>query len=239
MSAFRNAIVVCVLMAGCSAGAAAPPLTTPPTTVLVTTTEIVQPSSTVPATTSTTTTTTAPRSLLYVFPFTGKKVSYGHTHHDYPASDVFGCGATVVAPIGGTVAQTRTIDPWVPKINDPATRGGKYVSMLGDDGVRYYFAHLDSVAVQPGDVIEAGAQLGIMGQTGDARNSACHTHVGISWPCPTTEWAVRRGEIWPWRYLDAWRTGQQLSPVDEIKSAEAANPDACNLAGLATSAADA
>jgi murein DD-endopeptidase MepM/ murein hydrolase activator NlpD len=239
MPALRNAIVVCLVTAGCSAGTAAPSTTTATaTTVAATTTQVVVPSSTVPPTLATTS-TTAPRPLVYVFPFTGKKVSYGHTHHDYPASDVFGCGANVVAPIGGVIEQTRTIDPWDPKINDPATRGGKYVAMLGDDGVRYYFAHLDSVAVQPNDVVDAGAALGIMGQTGNARNSACHTHFGISWPCPATEWAVRRGEIWPWRYLDAWRAGQQLSPVDEIASARAANPDACNLAGLATSAGDA
>jgi murein DD-endopeptidase MepM/ murein hydrolase activator NlpD len=180
-----------------------------------------------------------PRPLVYVFPFTGTKVSYGHRHHDYPATDVFGCGADVVAPIGGTIDEVRTIDPWVPKTDDPATRGGKYVSMLGDDGVRYYFAHLESVAVQPGDVVSGGDPLGVMGQTGNARKSACHTHFGISWPCGATEWAVRRGEIWPWKFLDAWRAGQQLSPVDEVAMVEAANPDACNLASLAPSAADA
>jgi murein DD-endopeptidase MepM/ murein hydrolase activator NlpD len=180
-----------------------------------------------------------PRALLYVFPFTGKKVSYGRGHHDYPATDVFGCGADVIAPIGGTIEQTRTVDPWVPKTNDPATRGGKYVAMLGDDGVRYYFAHLASVAVRPGDVVNPGSPLGVMGQTGNARNSACHTHFGISWPCDKTEWAVRRGKIWPWKYLDAWRKGEQLSPVDEVEAAEAANPDACNLAAIAISAGDA
>jgi peptidoglycan LD-endopeptidase LytH len=174
--------------------------------------------------------------LKYVFPFTDKKVSYAHRHHDYPATDVFGCGATVVAPVRGKIEETRSVDPWVPKIDDPATRGGKYVSMKGDDGVRYYFAHLASVDVQAGDLVEAGDRLGIMGQTGNARKSACHTHFGISWPCSGTEWAVRRGEIWPWKYLDAWKAGQQLSPVVEITAAEAANPDACNLAMLAPSA---
>jgi murein DD-endopeptidase MepM/ murein hydrolase activator NlpD len=152
---------------------------------------------------------------------------------------VFGCGADVVAPIGGVIQATRTVDPWVPKVDDPATRGGKYVSMLGDDGVRYYFAHLDSVSVEPRDVVSSASPLGVMGQTGNARKSACHTHFGISWPCDTTEWAVRRGEIWPWKYLDAWREGQQLSPVDEVVAAERSNPDGCNLAALAISAADA
>ena len=32
--------------------------------------------------------------------------------------------------------------------------------MLGDDGVRYYFAHLDSVAVRPGDSVDPGDLLG-------------------------------------------------------------------------------
>jgi murein DD-endopeptidase MepM/ murein hydrolase activator NlpD len=238
MAVVRNAIVMCALMAGCSAGAAAPETTdvrattTPPT-------EVVATSTTKPRVTSPPTSTTLPRPLLYVFPFTGKKVSYGRRHSGYPATDVFGCGANVIAPIGGTIKEIRTTDPWDPKVNDPATRGGKYVSMTGDDGVRYYFAHLDSVAVKPGDVIDGGTQLGVMGQTGDARNTVCHTHVGISWPCGNTEWAVRRGEIWPWKYLDAWRKGDQLSPVDEIAAAQAKNPDACNLAELAPSAGEA
>ena len=46
----------------------------------------------------------------YVVPFVGRHVSYGGTHHDYPASDVFGCGAIVVAPTDGTVVQTREFD---------------------------------------------------------------------------------------------------------------------------------
>jgi murein DD-endopeptidase MepM/ murein hydrolase activator NlpD len=212
--------------------------TSPVTIPEVTATQVVV-TTLAPTTTEEATTTTRPRPLHYVFPFTGTKISYGHRHHDYPATDVFGCGAEVVAPIGGSIAETRLVDPWVPKVNDPATRGGKYVSMLGDDGVRYYFAHLDSVAVRPGDSVDAGERLGIMGQTGNARNSACHTHFGISWPCGNTEWAVRRGEIWPWKYLDAWRDGEQLSPVDEIDAAEAAKPDACGLAALAPSASDA
>ena len=239
MAVLRNAIVMCALMAGCSGGATAPATTATHPTTAPSTTEVVSTSTTKPSVPSTTTSTTIPRPLLYVFPFTGKKVSYGRRHHDYPATDVFGCGATVVAPIGGTVKEIRTTDPWDPKVNDPATRGGKYVALYGDDGVRYYFAHLDSVAVKPGDVVEGGTQLGIMGQTGDARNSVCHTHIGISWPCNNKEWAVRRGEIWPWKYLDAWRKGEQLSPVDEVAAAKAKNPDACNLAALAPTAGDA
>src|SRR3954468_8582386 len=239
MPDLRNAIVLCALVAGCTSGAVATHPTSSPSTVAITTTQAQPVQTTLPPSTTNNTTTTTPVPLTYVFPFTGKKVSYAHKHHDYPASDVFGCGAGVVAPVRGTIDEIRTVDPWVPKVNDPATRGGKYVSMEGDDGVRYYFAHLESVAVAVGQRIEAGDALGVMGQTGNARNSACHTHFGISWPCRGTEWAVRRGEIWPWKYLDNWRMGGQLSPVAEVEMVEAAHPDACNLAALAPSAGDA
>ncbi len=238
MPALRNAIVACVLTAGCSAGSDASETSVATSQPAVTFAEIVAPSSTVPETAAATTTTMR-RPLRYVFPFAGTKVSYGRRHHDYPATDVFGCGANVVAPIGGTIEQTRIIDPWVARTNDPATRGGKYVSMLGDDGVRYYFAHLESVDVRPGDVVDGGTLLGVMGQTGNAQKSVCHTHFGISWPCDGVEWEVRRGEVWPWKYLDAWREGEQLSPVDEVAAGEAEDPNACNVARSATSAADA
>lgn len=175
-------------------------------------------------------TTTLP---VYVFPFAGRDVGYGTTHHDYPATDVFGCGALVLAPTSGTVLETRTFDPWDPAVNDPATRGGLFVSMLGDDGVRYYAAHLETVTVDPGQPVAPGDQLGVMGQTGNARNSACHTHFGISWPCPDPEWEVRRGEIWPAPYLDAWRAGEQRSPAAEVTARHAELPDACAEAAAA------
>jgi peptidoglycan LD-endopeptidase LytH len=230
-------LLVATLLGGCASPAAQSPS---PTTVVA---AVAAPAIAL-VTTSTsrsqpTTTTTVAVPLHYVFPFVGKKITYAHKHHDYPAVDVFGCGASVVAPISGTVDQARTVDEWNPKTDEPATRGGKYVSLIGDDGVRYYFGHLDSVDVKPGGAVAAGDLLGVMGQTGNARKSACHTHVGISWPCDHDEWAVRRGEVWPWKYLDAWRAGEQLSPADEVAAALKKHPDACNVAGLAAGASDA
>ena len=166
----------------------------------------------------------------YVFPFVGRAISYGPSHHDYPATDVFGCGATVVAPTAGLVERVRTVDLWNPMVNSGSTRGGKYVEMIGDDGVRYYFAHLASVAVPLQRRVAAGDALGVMGQTGDARASVCHTHVGISWPCPGAEWQVRRGEIWPAPYLNAWRAGELTSPIAEVAARHKANHAACTVA---------
>jgi murein DD-endopeptidase MepM/ murein hydrolase activator NlpD len=104
------------------------------------------------------------------------------------------------------------------KENSPGSlRGGRFVSMLGDDGVRYYGSHMTTVAsgVEARVRVRAGQQLGTVGQTGDA--SACHLHFGISPPCArTADWWTRRGVIWPWSYLDAWRAGKLRSPVAEV-----------------------
>ena len=155
---------------------------------------------------------------------------YAREHHDYPATDVFvpgGCGSGIISPVNGTVLESRRVDRWVSGVDNPATRGGRSISIRGDDGVRYYFAHLDSIEadIEPGARVEVGQPLGLMGRTGKA--GACHLHFAISPPCPGKEWAVRRGVIWPWGYLDAWRRGEQLSPLAEIERWIAGHPDAC------------
>lgn len=153
----------------------------------------------------------------YVFPVAGK-ADYGHTHHDYPATDIFAaCGTRVVSPVDGVILETSRVDRWDPKVNDGATRGGLNISLRGDDGVRYYGAHFSAIeaAIQPGARVTAGQPMALLGRTGDA--SACHVHFGISPPCMgEADWWVRRGVIWPWPYLDAWRAGQARSPADEI-----------------------
>ena len=167
---------------------------------------------------------------------------YSRQHHDYPASDVFvpgGCGAQIISPVNGTVLESRREDGWVSGTDNPATRGGKSIAILGDDGVRYYLAHLESIAddIEPGVRVEVGHPLGLMGRTGKA--GACHVHFAISPPCPGKEWAVRRGVIWPWRYLDAWRRGEQLSPLAEIEQWIVDHPNACAEAMADPNAADA
>lgn len=208
---------------GCSDEPTTAPSTTAGATMVSTTT------SSASSTTSTTVaaiTTTVPLPV-YAFPFTGVEVGYGDDHSGYRATDVFGCGAMVVSPTNGTVVQTRDVDLWDASANAPSTRGGKYVAVLGVDGVRYYFAHLDTVLVAVGQTVEPGDPLGPMGATGDARSTVCHTHMGISWPCPGNEWKVRRGMVWPSPYLDAWRTGEQASPALEVAGEIAVQPDAC------------
>ena len=89
-----------------------------------------------------------------------RNVSYGTDHHDYPAVDVFGCKALVIAPTSGTVTQISTVDRWPGSGNNPAYRGGHFVSLIGADGVRYYFAHLADVDIVAGQFVTTGTPLG-------------------------------------------------------------------------------
>jgi peptidoglycan LD-endopeptidase LytH len=166
--------------------------------------------------------------LNYVYPVPVHS-GYHPTHSGYAATDVFArCGAPIISPVHGVVVDFRRFDPWDRAVDDPFTRGGLFVSIFGDDGVRYYMSHFERLAdyVMVGVRVVPGEYLGEMGSTG--RSSACHLHVGISPMCESDEWWVRRGVVWPYVYFDAWRSGAQTSPADEVKAWFAAHPDACS-----------
>lgn len=162
--------------------------------------------------------TTGGQAVKHAFPVQGK-ASYGRTHHDYPASDIIAaCGLTAVSPVDGTVLEVARTDTWKAKVNDGATRGGLSVSILGGDGVRYYMSHFVTIeaGVEAGTVVKAGQPVAKVGRTGDA--SACHIHFGLSPACQKTgDWWTRRGVIWPWSYLDAWKAGTEKSPVADVE----------------------
>jgi murein DD-endopeptidase MepM/ murein hydrolase activator NlpD len=158
---------------------------------------------------------------IYVFPVAGCEVNYARAHHDYAATDILAkAGCKFVAPINGVVDEVNRTDSWSGKTNLGIDRGGLYVSIIGEDGVRYYGSHLRTIpaSIQPGIAVKAGRLLGAIGATGSARGTAPHLHFGISWPTPPDTWWVRRGEVLPWKYLDAWKAGKDLSPVKEVNA---------------------
>jgi len=155
-----------------------------------------------------------------VFPIRGCKVSYGRSHHDYPATDVFAArGCAVVSPVAGRVDEVTTVDHWSSSTNRGADRGGLSWSVVGVDGVRYYGSHLQSIAVHAGQQVSAGQVLGTVGDTGSARGTGTHLHFGLSWPTRAGIWWVRRGEVYPWPYLDSWRAGGSRSPAAAVAGA--------------------
>lgn len=176
---------------------------------------------------SATSPSTAPK---YVFPFSRVEVSYVRDHLNYPATDVEGCYAKVLAPTSGFITQTRRKDTWVEEINDPGTRGGLTITLVGDDTVRYFFSHLGRVKIKIGQRVEAGDWIGVVGSSGNARITRCHVHLGMSRICPLAEINLLQGELWPWRYLDAWRQGIQLSPRKAKNNLIQKFPNRCNTA---------
>ena len=155
----------------------------------------------------------------YTFPVSGCEVNFTRAHHDYAASDILAkAGCKFVSPIDGVIDEVNRIDIWSGRINLGITRGGRSVSLIGSDGVRYYGSHLKSIPtnIVPGLAVKAGQTLGTVGSTGSARGTSPHLHFGISWPTAADIWWVRRGEVLPWKYLNAWKEGKDLSPVKEV-----------------------
>lgn len=128
----------------------------------------------------------------YAFPMAGAP-SYGPAHHDYPATDLF-------APIGTPVrACVRAV---VLRLSATDTgKGGLSVTLRGEDGWRYYYAHLSRLAPQlaPGQVVEPGQVLGASGDTGSARGTPPHLHFGISLT------GNAQGQLGPYPYLQLWQ----------------------------------
>jgi murein DD-endopeptidase MepM/ murein hydrolase activator NlpD len=165
---------------------------------------------------------------IYRFPVADCEVNYARAHHDYAATDILAKkGCKFVSPINGVIDEVNRVDSWSGKTNLGADRGGLYVSVIGEDGVRYYGSHLTSIvsSIQPGLTVKAGQLLGKVGATGSARGTSPHLHFGISWPTPSQPnvWWVRRGVVLPWKYLDAWKSGKDLSPAKAVSVAQSKN----------------
>jgi murein DD-endopeptidase MepM/ murein hydrolase activator NlpD len=154
----------------------------------------------------------------YAFPLRGR-TSYAHTHALYPATDLFAaCGTRVVAPVDGVVLEVNRVDRFDPADPRGAWKGGRFVSIRGDDGVRHYGAHFEWISgvLRPGVRVRAGQPIARVGHTGNA-SGICHLHYALSPVCAATgDWWLRRGIVYPWPYLDAWRAGHWTSPRAQV-----------------------
>jgi murein DD-endopeptidase MepM/ murein hydrolase activator NlpD len=155
----------------------------------------------------------------YVFPVNASNVAFHPTHAKYPATDIFAdCGKPAVAATSGVVLEISLTDTYVEGQADGPNNGGLSVSLLGDDGVRYYGSHLSKVlpGIRAGVRVKAGQRLGSVGRTGNS-SGVCHLHFGISPPCARVgDWKVRRGVVWPATYLTSWRAKGSKSPVATV-----------------------
>lgn len=109
----------------------------------------------------------------YAFPIVGFSGDISlHHGSEQGASDLFAPeGTTIVAMRGGKVVDAG----W----ND---LGGWTVTIQGDDGLTYYYAHMKvAPAVAAGQAIGTGVFIGQVGETGNAAGTGAHLHLGIGY----------------------------------------------------------
>ncbi|BCY15388.1 M23 family metallopeptidase [Actinoplanes sp. L3-i22] len=209
--------IAAVLLTGYGIASAAEPATQSVAVV----TDVALPVPTVKPTSAIAAIKAATATKKYAFPVAVKNASWHNTHSGYPATDIFAaCGSKVVATTTGVVLEISLKDKFKKGMKDGPYNGGLFVSILGDDGVRYYGSHLQSVTtgIKKGVRVKVGQQIGKVGHTGNA-SGVCHLHYGISPSCAKVgDWKVRRGVIWPYSYLASWRKGGQKSAVSAVKA---------------------
>ena len=99
-------------------------------------------------------------------PFTG-----GDSWHG--GIDLKGDAPAVTAVMGGTVLQSRIVTD----LSNRTWEWGNYVSVLGDDGLVYYYCHLSARLVSSGERVEAGQIVGKEGASG--RVTGAHLHFEV------------------------------------------------------------
>lgn len=96
-------------------------------------------------------------------------------------------GQDIFAPQGTPVYSAT--EGYVYRIgNNP--RGGQVVTIVGDGGRRYYYAHLKRFgAIEEGQFVTTDTVIGYVGNTGNARTTPPHLHLGVyDGPLETCEW---------------------------------------------------
>lgn len=119
--------------------------------------------------------------------FGAGRVGHIHEGQDVLASE----GLAVVAPLAGTVITAAY----------QAGGAGWYAAEHTVDGLDFFYAHCQagSLAVSPGEAVQAGQAICKVGQTGDATGPHLHFEVWVG------GWQAASGQpIDPLPYLEAW-----------------------------------
>lgn len=91
--------------------------------------------------------------------------------HYYNAIDVANkCGTPIYAAATGVAQRVVANGGWNFGM-------GNYITVLHADGVSTYYGHLSSALVSPGQRVNVGDRIGLMGATG--RTTGCHVHFQV------------------------------------------------------------
>jgi peptidoglycan LD-endopeptidase LytH len=110
----------------------------------------------------------------------GDRRSGGRRHK---GTDVFAPhGSPVYAVTSGVIAGVKS-----------GGLGGLSIILRGDNGDSYYYAHESSIGVHAGERVQAGEQIGRVGNTGNAAGGASHIHFEL--------WRGGGRPVNPYRFL--------------------------------------
>lgn len=119
-------------------------------------------------------------------------------------------GIDIFAPKGTPLV--ACVNGVVSKIGNERTNrtGGNTVSILGDDGLTYYYAHLDSVnnELKKGQRISQKSFIGTIGDSGNAKGKHPHLHFSIY------KGDYNSGSIDPWPYLKGSLDMEEIEIVE-------------------------
>ena len=107
-----------------------------------------------------------------------QKKQVANTWHAPRGTDRLHEGQDIFAPKGTPIYSATS--GYVYKVGEN-NLGGQTVSVIGDGGRVYYYAHLDSYApgIEVGDPVTRQSLLGYVGTTGNAQGTPPHLHFGV------------------------------------------------------------
>lgn len=108
-----------------------------------------------------------------------KKISspFGPRIHPITKANSFHYGVDYPCPEGTPIFAIASGKVVVAKMQQGGKGLGNYVTLLHTDGTYSIYAHLKSRHVYQGDIVKAGQQIGLSGNTGDSTGP--HLHFGI------------------------------------------------------------
>jgi hypothetical protein len=116
-------------------------------------------------------------------------------------------GTPIVSPVGGQVVGAGY-----------SNAGGYWAKVKGDDGIDYYFAHMDQKAlVSSGQRVGQGFHIGFVGASGNARGTQPHLHF-------TMHNSSDRGLLNPSSWLDGGGTASGALRTYDPAGAEIETP---------------
>ena len=91
----------------------------------------------------------------------------GHIH---AGTDIYAdAGSSIVTPVAGTVIGSGY-----------GKQSGHYIRIKGTDGIEYYFAHMqEPTRWERGVKVQAGINIGFVGNSGNASGTSPHLHFGM------------------------------------------------------------